>query len=102
MKRKRSKQTILSVKGNLCKAVTIAGLAEMLGKSVDSIRRYEKLQIFPKAPFMAGDVRYYPVTLALRLRPIVDKFKSNKSPDAETIAKINQLFKEERSKYYAE
>lgn len=99
MKRKRSKQTTLNIKGKLCTAVTIAGLAEILGKSVDSIRRYEKLQVFPKAPFMAGEVRYYPVSLAKRLQPIVDKFKSNKSPDAETIAKINQLFKEERSKY---
>jgi hypothetical protein len=98
-KRKRSKQTTLNVKGVLVTAVTVTGLAEMLGKSADTIRRYERQEIFPTSPLKIGNVRYYPLSLVKELKPIVDSFSPNRPPDAEVVSKINLLFNNERDRY---
>ena len=98
-KRVRSKGTTLSVKGKLVGVVTVAGLAEIIGKSVDTVKRYEKLEIFPTAPLMCGEVRYYPVTLARNLVPIVERFRGNRRPEGDDIVAIVKLFNEEREKY---
>ena len=98
-KRRRSKQTTLQIGDRIVIAVTIGGLAEAIGKSTDTIRRYEKTGIFPKAPLMGGQIRYYPLTLVEGLVPIMKNFRSGVTPKAEDIVKINALFNEERIKY---
>lgn len=97
-RRSRSLQRTLNVKGKLVESVTILGLAKIIGKSRDSIERYEKNDVFPQAPLMIGRVRYYPLSLARKLVPLVERLPRHKKPDAALIAEINKLFKEERDK----
>lgn len=96
--RKRSKSKLLRVNGVIVEAVTIAGLSEIIGKSKDSILRYEKMDVFPPAPLSKGKVRYYPVTLANRLVPLVSKISPGKNTPAELVAEINKVFQEEIQK----
>lgn len=98
VRKSRNLQTLLSVNGILLDAVTVAGLARILGKSKDTILRYESLDIFPLAPLMKGKVRYYPVSLARKLVPLVQQIPCNRRPSAELIVEINKLFKEEKEK----
>lgn len=93
------KPITLNVNGRLVTAVTIAGLASIVGKSRNTILRYERLGVFPPAPLRVGNYRYYSVTLAKNLAPLVHQLPLHKKPEAEIIAKINKLFSEERSKY---
>lgn len=94
----RKLQTTLAVNGVLFEAVTVTGLARIVGKSRDTILRYEELDVFPMAPVIDGKVRYYPLSLARKLVPLVRKIPCNKKPSAELIVEINKLFKEEKDK----
>jgi hypothetical protein len=85
----------LTVNGKLIEAVTIAGLALIVGKSKDSILSYEKKGIFPSAPLVSNGVRYYPIRLAKGLVPIVNKFDGARRPSDNLIVEINKLFKKE-------
>lgn len=96
---KRSKQTTLIVNGVMVEAVTVAGLAEIIGKSRVTILRYERTDIFPTAPIMKGQLRYYPISFARRLAPLVAQLPPHKKPEPELLVEINKLFKEEREKY---
>lgn len=99
MRQNRHIQTTLLIKGvGVVDVVTVTGLARMLGKSRDTILRYERNDVFPLAPIMVGTIRYYPLSLARRLAPIVARIPNNKKPDAELIVEINKLFKEVKSK----
>lgn len=99
MPRNRHTHTILKIKGvGLVEVVTVAGLAEMVGKSRITILRYEQAEVFPPAPIRVGSTRYYPLSLARKLVPLVAGFAKNKKPSAETIVEINTIFKEERNK----
>lgn len=97
--RYRKKTTTLNVKGMLVMATTIAGFAEIVGKSVDTIKRYEKEEVIPRAPFMLGDRRYYPISLVKALAPLIDKFPANKRPNGDIIVEIVKLFNQEKEKY---
>lgn len=99
MRRHRSKSTTVRINNRLVTVVTIAGLSEIIGKSKDTILRYERQEIFPQAPFKFGNVRYYPVSLATALKRVVQEIINGKPINPDVVVKINQLFKEERSKY---
>ena len=95
---KKKNVKVLKVGDRLVECCTIKGLADILGKSRDTISRYETLGYFPLAPLRVGSYRYYPVTLANRLKPIVAKFPINKPPSAELRVEVNRVFNEERNK----
>ena len=95
---KRTLETTISYKGKLFKAVTTKGLARIVGKSKDSILRYERTGVFPVAPFKLGTYRYYPKALAERLVPLVSKLPGNTKPSAELLAEIALAFREETLK----
>ena len=97
-RRPRECTKILNVGGKLIKAVTIEGLARIVGKSKDSILRYERLEVFPPAPLLVGErnVRYYPVDLAKKLVPLVAKIPSYKRADSSLIFEISKCFKESK------
>ena len=95
--KKRSTMKRLNVGGRLIEAVTVRGLADIIGKSRDAVFRYEELGYFPPAPLKKGTYRYYPLTLCQRLKPIVAKFPVNRPPSAELIVEINKVFNEERN-----
>lgn len=99
MRRNSQTQTTLMVKGvGLVEVVTLLGLARIIGKSRTSVLRYEKTEVFPDAPIMVRSVRYYPLSLARRLVPLVAKIPPNKKPDVGLIVEINKVFKEEKEK----
>lgn len=99
MRQSKHVQTIIAVKGvGLVDVVTVTGLANIINKSRNSVLRYEKLGVFPMAPIMLGSKRYYPISLARKLAPIVSKFPGHKRPDDELIVEIDRLFKEEKDK----
>lgn len=99
MRRNKHTQTTLRIKGvGLVEVVTITGLAHIIGKSRTTILRYEREEIFPSAPIVVMRHRYYPLTLAKRLVPLVMKIPGYKKPDVELIVEINKVFKEEKSK----
>lgn len=96
---KRSKRSRLNVNGVLVEAVTIAGLGEIIGRSRDTILRYERNGTFPPAPLLCNGYRYYPVPFAEELAKLVRELPLSKAPDAKTLVSINRLFKEETDKY---
>ena len=99
LRKNRNCEKRLLVNGVIVDAVTIAGLARIVGKSRDTIERYEKNDTFPLAPIKtAKGVRYYPISLARRLVPLVAQIPRHKKPDVELLIKINKLFKEEKEK----
>lgn len=97
--RRRSKQTTLIVRGKMVDVVSVSGLAHIIGKSRDTVLRYERKDVFPPAPILKGSYRYYPVSLARKLVPLVEKLPLHKKAEPELISEINKLFKEEREKY---
>lgn len=100
MRRKRVRRTSLfNVNGKLVNVVNIRGLSDILKKSPDTIRRYERQGVFPPAIFLVMGRRYYPELFARKLSALVDKIPPNKKPDPDLLMRINKLFKEERSKY---
>lgn len=99
MHQSKHSQTILRIKGvGIVDVVTVTGLARIIGKSRDTVLRYERTDVFPMAPIMVGTKRYYPLSLARRLVPLVARLPGNKKPDAELVVEINRLFKEEKSR----
>lgn len=99
MRQSRHVQTTLHVKGvGLVEVVTVQGLAKIVGKSRDSILRYERANVLPLAPIMVDSKRYYPLSLARNLAPLIARIPGNRKPDAELIVEINRLFKEEKNK----
>lgn len=100
MKRKsRSLKKTFTVNGRLVTVVTISGLAQILGKSRNTILRYEKTGVFPPAIFMMNGYRYYPEAMARKLVDVVTRLPLNTKPPAELQVEINKIFAEERSKY---
>jgi hypothetical protein len=95
---KKKNVKVLKVGDRLVECCTIKGLADILGKSRDSVSRYEELSYFQDAPLRLGSYRYYPVSLAKRLKPLVAKFPSNRPPSAELLVEINKVFNDERNK----
>lgn len=99
MRRNRHIQTVLHIKGvGLVEVVTVTGLAMIIGKSRDTVLRYERTDVLPMAPLMVGSRRYYPLSLAKKLVPIIARIPGNRKPSAELIIEINKLFKDERDK----
>lgn len=98
MRRNRNFKTVLPVNGIMVEVVSISGLAKIIGRSRDTILRYERTDVFPLAPIMKGSYRYYPVSLAKRLVPLVGKIPRNKKVDSTVLVEISKLFKEERDK----
>lgn len=98
IKRKRTLVKRLKVNGMIVEATTVKGFADIVGKSRDSISRYEELDYIQAAPLTFGNYRYYPVTLCQRLKPLIQKFPTNRPPSAELITQINQIFNDERNK----
>lgn len=99
MHQNRHIQTTLRIRGvGLVEVVTVTGLARVIGKSRNTVLRYEKTDVLPVAPIMVGAKRYYPLSLARKLAPIISRLPINKKPDAELIVEINRLFKEEKNK----
>ena len=99
MKRKRSVETTLNVKGKLVSAVTLSGFADILGKSTMTIRRYEEKVIFPQAIFYVRGVRYYPKSFAKELAKLVSEIPNGVEIPLELREKILLEFQKERSKY---
>ena len=89
----------LNVNGVLVDAVTITGLGRIVGKSRNTLLRYERIGVFPPAPLVVGTYRYYPISLVKSLAPIVEELPLNTKPSAEVLAKINLVFKQEVQKY---
>lgn len=98
MKSNRNLESLISYKGKAFTAVTVSGLANIVGKSRDTILRYERTGVFPMAPFRLGVFRYYPKSLAIRLRPLVARIPGHTKPSAELLAEISLAFKEEVAK----
>lgn len=99
MHRNRHIQTTLHIKGvGLVEVVTVTGLGRIIGKSRNTVLRYEQLNVFPMAPIMVGNIRYYPLSLARRLVPLVRKIPGNRKPDADLLVEIDRLFKDEKNK----
>lgn len=99
MRQNKHIHNTLHIKGvGLVEVVTVTGLARIIGKSRNTVLRYEQLEVFPLAPITVGNNRYYPLSLAKKLAPLVAKLPCNRKPDAELLVEINRLFKEEKSK----
>ena len=99
MHQSKHSQTTLRIKGvGIVDVVTVAGLARVIGKSRNTVLRYENTDLFPIAPIMVGTKRYYPLSLARKLIPLVEKIANGRKPDAELIVMIHKLFKEEKGK----
>lgn len=76
--------------------VSVMGLSRIIGKSRDTILRYERNGVFPEAPILKNNLRFYPVSLAKRLVPLVSRLPLHTRPEPSLIIEINKLFKEER------
>lgn len=87
-----------NINGILVEAVSIKELAEMVGKSRNTILRYERVGIFPAAPIRFKGVRYYPISLANSLIELVQKIPGHKKPEQSLIVEINRVFNIERNK----
>lgn len=98
-KKVRSKEATLKLGGRIVTVVSIAGFAEMVGKSVHTLKEYERKDVLPNAPIINGNIRYYPVELVKAVKPIIEGFPLNKAPNTEDLIMIIKLFNEERSKY---
>lgn len=99
MHQNRHIQTALHIKGvGIVDVVTVTGLAKIIGKSRDTVLRYERTDVLPMAPIMVGTRRYYPLSLARKLAPLIGRIPCNKKPDGDLIVEINKLFKEEKNK----
>ena len=91
-------KTVLQVNGVMVEVVSISGLAKIIGRSRDTILRYERTDVFPLAPILKGNYRYYPISLARKLVPLVNKIPRNKKVDITVLTEISKLFKEEKDK----
>ena len=89
---------LFKVNGVLVEAVSIKGLADMVGKSRATILRYERTGVFPAAPLRFKHVRYYPISLAKSLVDLVEKIPGYKKPEQSLLVEINKVFNIERNK----
>lgn len=96
--RNRKKEKPLYVNGKLVVCTTIAGLGDIVGKSRMTLLRYEAQGTIPPAPIQCGNYRYYPLALAKRIKPLIEKLPTNAKPPADLVAQITQMFNEEKLK----
>lgn len=99
MKRKRKVETTINLKGKLLVAVSLSGLADIVGKSTMTLRRYEEKGIFPPAIFYVRGVRYYPKEFAVRLEKLVSKIPNGIEIPDDLRDEIIVEFQKEREKY---
>lgn len=98
-RRIRDNSKTFKIGNKLVTCVTVAGFARELDRTPYTIRRYEQRGIIPSAPVEYNGVRYYPMSIVQRVKPIICNFPQHKKPDADDITKIHLIFKEEREKY---
>lgn len=96
---KRALETTLSVGGRIVTAVSISGLAKIVGKSRNTLLRYERNGTLPMAIFLLRGYRYYPKSLAVEIAPIIQALPLHTKPPQDLISKLNFLFNKEREKY---
>lgn len=89
----------VTIAGKLVDVVTVVDFAREVGKSVSTIKRYERQEILPGAVLYIDDVRYYPVNFVRKIAPLIAKIPGNVKCPAELRVELNRLFAEERSKY---
>ena len=89
----------VTVGGQVIEVTSVSGFAYMGGKSVCTIKRYERQEILPGAVLYIDDVRYYPVNFVRKIAPLIAKIPGNVKCPAELRVELNRLFAEERSKY---
>lgn len=89
---------LFKVNGVIVEAVSIKGLADMVGKSRATILRYERTGVFPAAPLRFKNVRYYPISLAKSLVDLVERIPGYKKPEQSLLVEINKVFNVERNK----
>ena len=87
-----------SINGVIVEALTVKELADVLGKARNTLLNYERVGIFPNAPIRYRDVRYYPISLAEALVPLVAKIPRHKKIDQSLVVEINKVFNDERKK----
>ena len=92
-------ETTLKVGNQIVTAVSVSGFAKVVGKSRNTILRYERNGILPQAIFFVWGHRYYPKSLAVEVAPLIQKLPLNTKPPQEIISQINLLFTKEREKY---
>lgn len=95
----RENSKTFKINGRLVTCVTVTGFARELGRTSHTIRRYEQRGVIPYAPITYNGVRYYPMDIVQRVKPIICNFPQHTKPDLEDITKIHLIFKEEREKY---
>ena len=97
-RRKRDCSLRLKVNDKLVEAVSAEGLCRIIGKTKQTLMRYESVGIFPLAPIIYGKMnsRYYPISLAKRLVPLVRAIPLNRKIASELQFKIHKLFKDEK------
>ena len=95
----RDNSRIFRINDRLVTCVTISGFAKELGVTPHTVRRYEERGVIPLAPITYNRVRYYPLSIVRRVKPIICNFPQHTKPDSDDIAKIHLIFKEEREKY---
>lgn len=76
--------------------VTVKDLAYIVNRSRPTILRYEKEGVFPSSPLRIGNNRYYRLEFCEKLCHVVDTFSPLTKIPADTITKINKLFRDER------
>lgn len=99
MRKSRNLERTFIVNGKMVTVVSISGLAKIVGKSRNTLLRYERTGVFPPAIFMLNGYRYYPKAMAKKLVDVVTRLPLNTKPPADMQVEINKIFAEERSKY---
>lgn len=89
----------VTIAGKLVDVVTVVDFAREVGKSVSTIKRYERQEILPGAILYIDNVRYYPADFGRKVAPFINKIPRHIKCPAELRAELNRLFSEERSKY---
>ena len=87
----------LSVNGHIVEVVSIKGFGDIVGKSRNTLLRYERSGVLPPAIIVCNGYRYYTISMAKKLQPLISSLPLNRKPDAELLAKISQVFKDERT-----
>lgn len=98
MKWSRKCKVTLSINGKIEEVVSVTGLSRIVGKSTDTLRRYEREGIFPQAPIYIKGCRYYPVTFAKKLSELVSEIPNGKKLGEELQDQITTLFAKEKER----
>nr|DAO11022.1 MAG TPA: helix-turn-helix domain protein [Caudoviricetes sp.] len=93
------KQRKVKIKGVVVSVVTISGLADIVGKSRDTLLRYERNGVIPPAFLKIENYRYYPLSLAEKLKPLIARLPRHTKPDPELLVEITRVFNEEINRY---